>query len=135
MDDFEKSEEYALRLAAAYDNSQGYRSLAVDSLVRGDYIIAKFQITQELRWYCAFAALRDALQTGSILAADEYLDEFIAYVFAEDSPYLKSKDKVCEIMNWDANKEHMDKRLIDRFIGECEKFEKDLVLVLKEGKL
>lgn len=136
MDDFDRSEEYAQRLAAAYENSQGYRKLAVDSLFRGDYTIAKFQMTQELKWYCAFASLRDALQTGSILAPEEYLDEFMDFVFGDwESPYLKYREKVCELMSWDAKKEHMDERIVSRFVNSCmNEMKKDSVLVLKEGE-
>jgi len=119
MDDFEKYEEYMLRLSSAFENSQSYRELALASITRGDYTTVKFQITQELRWYCAYASLRDALQTGEVLASAEYLDEFIAFAFAEDSPYLKSKDRICKIMEWDANKEHMDERIVSRFLDSC----------------
>lgn len=116
MDDFSKYEEYRFRQSSAFATSEEYQQLAVDSLNRGDEAIAKFQISQQLRWYSAFAALRDAMETGQVHGAGEYLDEFISKVFSSDSPYLSMKDKVCGLMGWDAHREHIDERIVTRFI-------------------
>jgi hypothetical protein len=134
MDDFDNYEELIARLRVASENSDGYRAFALISLEHGDYETARFQISQEFKWYGVYAAIRDAIKVGKVLSSEEYLDEFIRLAFEDDSPYLKWKEKVCSLMSWDAEIAHMDGRLIDRFIGECEKYEKDAVMVLKEGE-
>lgn len=116
MDDFSKYEEYMFRVASALATSKEYQQLAFDSLKRGDYTVARFQLGQELRWYSAYASLRDAIETGEVKTAVEYQDEFIANSFGVDSPYLPMKAKVSELMNWDSDKVRMDERIVSRFL-------------------
>ena len=96
-----------------------FRTLALDSISRGEDESAKFQILREIDLFFSFAKIRDTIETGHVRSREDMLDEFISYALTEGSSYFPIRKNVCRIMGWCEDDDKREQLSIKRFVESC----------------